>query len=613
VAPTTFDVDHYDLSIDVDFSTQTIQGDVAITGRSTVPFLPILLIDLEDGMAVSSITRGTSALTWSHAGDRLVINLDSPLGTGETFTVRIVYSGHPLEGGLMSFSFDRHAGSDIASTLSEPWFARNWWPCKESPTDKATADVRFTAPANMIAASNGLLSEVIDHGATKTWHWRTDYPIATYLISGAISNYAAFSTTYAPLAGGSMPVDFYVYPEHESIALAEWGITVDQIETFRGFFGEYPFVAEKYGMAEFPFGGAMEHQTLTSLGDCCIESDLTMAHELAHQWWGDMVTCATWGDIWLNEGFATWSEALWYEELHPGNGYRDYMNWLDLGGFNGPIYRYDLSDPWEIFDGIVYYKGAWVVHMLRGVLGESAFWNGLTAYRAAYEGASATTEDLESVFEASSGQEIGWFFDEWIYGANQPNYRYSWQADTPDVGQLTLTIVQVQDDAPPFTMPIDIDVQTTSGTQRFRVMNTEGVQSFVLDVTGTPTGVVFDPENWILDWHAPGVVDVGSEPVAGIVGPTFDAIRPLPFQSSLVIPYRTGTRPDGSHASATTLSIYDVTGRLVRRYVEQSSGPSGEIVWDGRNEEGAAVAGGVYFLRLSGGPRSDVRRVVRTN
>jgi len=604
--PTNFDVEHYDIAIDVNFTTEVITGDVSVAGRSLVPFLPFLVLDLEQHMTVSSVTKGGTPLTFSHAGDRLSVTLDDPLGTNEPFTVRVQYSGHPVEGGLLSFSFDSHAGTRIASTLSEPWFARNWWPCKETSQDKATADIRFTAPSEMIAASNGLLAEVVDHGATKTWHWHTDYPIAPYLISAAITNYATFTRSYAPLAGGSMPVEFFVYPEHEGDALAAWDVTVDQIEVYRDLFGEYPFVDEKYGMAEFPWGGAMEHQTLTSIGDCCVESDFTIAHELGHQWWGDLVTCASWGDIWLNEGFATWCEALWWEHLNPGTGYKEFMGWLDAGGFDGPIYRYDLSDPWEIFDGIVYYKGAWAVHMLRGVLGEAAFWSGLATYRSTYQFSSATTEDFKNIFEASSGQELDWFFDEWIYEAGQPNYRYSWQAGVPEAGQLTLTIAQVQDEGP-FTMPIDIDVITTSGRERFRVFNTQGLQSFVLDVSGTPTGIDFDPENWILDWHSQGVVDVAQG--AGLSGPALLGIpRPQPFEDLLIIPFQAGTATVGSVA---TVSVYDVAGRLVREIVEPVRAAANEVRWDGRSGAGDPLPDGVYFVRLVTASGTDVRRVTR--
>jgi aminopeptidase N len=604
IAPTDFDVDHYDIHIDVDFPGEIITGDVTITGRSQVPTLGLLLVDLQDDMAVSAITRDGTPLSFIHSTNRLTITLDQTFAVDETFDIRIQYSGHPVEGGLLSWSFDNAFGNPIASTLSEPWFARNWWPCKETPTDKATADIAFTAPADMIAASNGLLTEVIDNGATKTWRWHTDYPITTYLISTVITNFSTFQDTYDTMAGGTMPVEYYCYPDHLNIAQAAWAVTVPQINYFRTIYGEYPFVDEKYGMAEFPWGGAMEHQTLTSMGEGSIESERTIAHELAHQWWGDLVTCATWHDIWLNEGFATWSEAMWYGSVHGEEGYRQYMGWLnDEDGFPSPIYRYDLSDPWGIFSYVVYYKGAWAVHMLRGVLGEQDFWDGLTAYRAAFAFDAATTDQLKAIFETQSGQDLDWFFDQWIYGDSRPDYRYSWRADEPTPGQMTLYIDQVQTNVPPFTMPIEIDVVTDTGTERFTVWNSQASESYVLDPTGVPQSIVFDPDDWILDWHQEVMVDTPADPTL-VTGPRLTGVRPLPFRTHLHVDYQ--------GADDATLIIFDASGRLVRELVSAGNAVrTGSVVWDGRTDAGRVTPPGIYFLRLEAPGTTEVRRVVR--
>lgn len=598
---TAFDVQHYDLDLTVNFVTQTIQGECAITAVSETPALTHVLIDLHDALTVTSVERDGTALLFTRANHRLDITLDAPVDVSESFTVTIGYGGTPPNEGLASFMFDTHAGQPIAATLSEPWFARTWWPCKETPTDKATADVSLTVPADMIGVSNGLVTSVEDHGATKTFHHHTDYPIATYLISATITNFSTWSSTYMAGDGTNMALDYYVYPEHVSQSFSAWPVVPFQIEYYRTVFGEYPFVNERYGMAEFPFGGAMEHQTMTSMGECCVSSELIIAHELAHQWWGDMVTCADWHHIWLNEGFATWSEALWYGAQQAG-GYDDYVEWIDHSqGFPTPLYRYDLSDPWEIFSYVVYDKGAWVVHMLRGVLGEADFWDGLMDYRAAFAYSHATTEDLRDVMEARSGMDLDFFFDQWVYGLRRPNYRYHWFTDA--AGDVVLSLGQVQAEDV-FTMPIDIDVVTTSGTERFTIWNDQRSQSFVLDVVaGTPQSIVFDPDNWVLDWHQESAVDVA---VAGDA-PRVTRVTPQPSAGAVTIQLKSSA----PYAEA-SVHVFDTAGRRVAT-IHRGAVALGtsSFTWDGRGESGQPVAPGVYYVTLDTGTLLTSERVVR--
>ena len=609
--PTDYDVLHYDISIAVDMDTEIIAGDVEITLITLVDDFATVFIDLQEAMVVSAISRDGNSLAFTHTSDRLDITLDQPFANGEQLTIRVQYAGHPIEGGLLSFSFDTHDGTPIASTLSEPWFARNWWPCKETSTDKATADISFTVPSDMTAASNGLLVEVVDNGDTKTFHWVESYPIATYLISAAITNYVTFSEEYITAAGDTVPVDYYVYPEDFAWAQDGFSVTVPQMEYFRTIYGEYPFEDEKYGMAEFPWGGAMEHQTMTSIGECCLDHSSMIAHETAHQWWGDLVTCGTWHDIWLNEGFAVYSEALWYAETHPPDGLQQFMGWInDTGGFPGAVYRYNLDDPWDIFSYVVYYKGGWVLHMLRGVVGDAVFFDALADYRDAFEHSSAITEDLEEVFEAASGMTLDWFFDQWVYGENRPSYEYGWEAG-PEPATLTLQIEQVQQNAPPFKMPIVIEVETLSGSERFTVWDSLATtQVFVLPLSDEPTNVIFDPDDWILDWHSEVVLGVddpaGAADVARIV---LSEARPQPFTSSVGLAFTVpGEEGQFQHVD---LAVYDVMGRRVKSLVVAAVSPGEhEVRWDGRTNAGVPVSPGVYFARLVSDTQSDVQRIV---
>jgi aminopeptidase N len=586
----TFDVTHYDIAIDVDFGTETIEGDVSISAVATAPVLLQVPIDLHDDFTILEISRDGAPLAYTRASDRLAITLDDALSNGDPFTLRIRYEGPPAEEGLQSFVFDTHAGHPLAASLSEPWFARTWWPCKETATDKATADVAFTVPADMVAASNGILESVEDHGATRTYRWSTDYPTATYLISLAATNFTTWSDVYVAGDGTEVPVEFYAYPEDAGDATSAWPEVIDQMTYFRSVFGEYPFAGEKYGMAEFPFGGAMEHQTITSMGECCVTGSSIMAHELAHQWWGDLVTCASWEHIWLNEGFATWSEALWYGHENGGDdAYRTYMGWLnDEDGFPAPVYRYDVSEPWSIFSYVVYYKGAWVVHMLRGVLGDEDFFAGLLDYRAAHAYAHATTEDLQAVLEARSGKDLDAFFEQWIYGDGRPDYEVAWVANVPGPGQMTVFVEQVQPQ-PVFEMPVEVEVATDQGPVRFILQNDQRTQSFVLDVAGTVQGLVVDPDDWILDWHHEVTVGVDGA-LAGFV-PAL-TVRPQPAYGTAAVQLDLPRFTD-----AVTVRVFDAAGRVVRTlHTGALDRGHHRWSWAGETDQGLAAGSGVYFL-----------------
>jgi aminopeptidase N len=609
--PTDYDAVHYSIHIDADFDAESIHGDVAITARSLVPELTQLVVDLHDSLAVTSVTCDSVALSFSHANHRIAIQLNHPVGLGEDVTVRIHYGGAPPLGeGWAGWRFDTDAaGSPVASTVVEPWFAPCWWPCKETPDDKATVHISFTVPSDFIAASNGRLVDVTSNGNTRTYYWESNHPTATYLVSAAIAKYETFSDQYVTADRDTVPLDYYVYPQDLTSAQYWWPGWVPQMLAIQAsFFGEYPFADEKYGMAEV-VSSTMEHQTLTSVTPFFIGIEEIVFHELAHQWWGDMVTCATWHDIWLNEGFATYSEALYYGVTDPPDGYAEQMQYFDdnLGEGEGAVYRYSLDPMWQIFHSVVYFKGAWVLHMLRHILGDEVFFAGFAAYRSAFQYASATTEDFIAAMEGVSGTSLRWFFDEWVYGIERPRYEYWWLTDTPDPGLLTLHVDQVQTDAPLFKMPIDIDVVTDLGTESFVVWDSLATQEFVLDVAGTPTGLVFDPGNWVLEWHTELPTATPGTILSGLGVPRITC-SPLPFHDRLAIAFAV---PE-SWREAIDVGVYDLGGRRVRTlYQGAASEGRSETFWNGLTSGGAPAGPGVYFVRLRSGDRGVATRVVR--
>jgi aminopeptidase N len=503
-----FDVKYWQLDVDVtNINGQVIYGKVTMTSESMVNGLTTVDYDFHNSMTVDSAFMGGSAVTYTRPSNLVRITLDQAYNQGQQFTTVVYYHGHPPGGGFGSFTWDTHNGQPIVSTLSEPEGAREWWPCKDMPHDKAdSSDVYITVPDNLVATSNGLLISNNNNGnGTRTFHWHSSYPITTYLISLAISNYQSFTDWYMSTSGDSMPIVNYVYPEHYNQAMTDLGVTAQAIGIYADLFGEYPFFNEKYGHSIFPWGGAMEHQCNTSYGSGLIRGDHAydwiVVHELAHMWFGDMITTDTWPNIWMNEGFASYCEALWTEELQGHAAYLNYMRYNNSVEYpSGPIY-----DPYPLFDGnTVYDKGSWVLHMLRGVMGDDAFFDGMYAYAndPDHMYGTITTQEFQAIMEQYYGSSLTWFFQQWIWGINRPSYEYSWITEDIGGGQYEMFLHIDQVENPPtqavFTMPIKIYPIIGGVDTMVTVWNNTREDDFRVVLNGNPYLVQFDVDDWIL-------------------------------------------------------------------------------------------------------------------
>jgi hypothetical protein len=504
-----FDVKYWDLSVTVtNITGPPISGKVITTVQSVINGLTIVDYDFHTQMVVDSVRINGAPATYTRPAGFVRITLDRTYNTGEQVTTAVYYHGNPPGGGFGSFTWNTHGNNQpIISTLSEPEGAREWWPCKDTPHDKAdSSDVRITVPSNLVATSNGEMVSNVDNGnGTRTFHWHEAHPITTYLVCLAISNYQSFTNWYVGLQGDSMPVTNYVYPEHYDQAVTDLSFTPNVIAFYASMFGEYPFLDEKYGHSIFPWGGAMEHQCNTSYGYQLIRGDhyfdWIVVHELGHQWFGDMISCDTWPDIWMNEGFASYLEALWTEHEDGPTAYTSYMrNNLSVVDPSGPIY-----DPDELFSGnTVYNKGGWVLHILRGVMGDSAFFDGMYGYanHPDYKYGTIQTRQFQHVMENYYGDSLGWFFDQWVWGMNRPIYRYSWMKQDIGGGQyeIFLHITQTQGAPAPtvFTMPIKVYPRINNVDTVITVWNDQRVDDHRFIVNGNPTLLAFDKYYWIL-------------------------------------------------------------------------------------------------------------------
>jgi len=585
-----YDVIHYDIALEIHPTIRRLYGTVTVTAQVVGPSLTEVDLDLSSAMTVSAATAGGTPASFSHPYQVVTVELDRTYAFGETFVVSVTYSGVPVGS---AFTWSSHGGSDWIWTLSEPYGARQWWACKDVNSDKAdSVDIRVTVPDNgLVVAANGLLVSEIDNGDTRTFHWHEQYPIATYLVSLAVHAYAVFSNWYHPAAGDSMEVVYYVLPSQLANAQLGYPVTIDMLHVFATGFGEYPFLAEKYGHAQIDWGGGMEHQTLTSLNYSAY-SPWLIAHELAHQWWGDLVTCATFHHIWLNEGFATWAEAYWREVTEGETAYHEEM---DNAAYWGPgtIYVEDPDDGGAIFDyWTSYAKASWVVHMLRHVLGDEDFFAALAEYREVHAYGSATTEQFRDVCESVTGLDLDAFFLQWIYGEYYPQYQYAWYAlPAGDTNQVNLRIAQVQTNTGLFRMPIDVTITTDSAVVDFVVQHSEAEQFYEFTVDGQVQSVQLDPEDWILATFQQLSVDVPSS--------EFTAARLLPNQPNPFNPQTTigFVLP---RAEPVLLTIHDAAGKVIRTLVfEHREAGEHQAVWNGRDAAGQSVASGVYFYRLA--------------
>ena len=501
-----FDVQHYFLSLEFVPATRRVTGSVIVTSKSLVNNLTHVVLDLASNMTVTTVRRGIGGpvLTFTRPTNLIDVTLDQPFNVDQTFDVQVVYNGVPDATGFGSISWSKTSGGTLGtavSTLSEPDGARSWWPCKDRPDDKATVDEWWTVPDTWIATGNGVLVGTATPAAgKKQYKWQMHDPLTTYLVSVAATAYATFSQTYSTLAGGSMTIDHYVYPEHLTNAQTSFTPLPAMIAFFAQKFGEYPFVEDKYGMSEFPWSGAMEHATNTSYGTSLVNGqhnyDYIIAHELSHQWWGDTVSPQTWSDVWLNEGFATYSESLWAENLGGAGGYRSYMNSYWRASFTGSVYN-----PVDLFGATVYDKGGWVQHMLRHVVGDTNYFNALRDWYANHKDGNGNTAQYQATQEARYGATLDTFFQQWVYGTGQPTYQYGFT--TANLGNGTyrnyIRIRQVQTPATLFTMPVDLFLVIPGGDQLRTVLNNQLDQDFVIDTTAPPTSVLFDDLDWILN------------------------------------------------------------------------------------------------------------------
>lgn len=507
----TYDALHYVIRTSFDVPRKTVNGHVELTLKPLASGFKSIELDAADMKIEQVLNASGNPLRSIQQDGRLLITLDRAYTSSDSITVNIYYRARPRRG-LYFVSAERESGIQRPAqiwTQGEPEDNHHWFPCYDFPDDKATTEQIITTGAGQIAIANGtLVGSAMKADGTRTFHWRMNQPHSTYLTSLIVGDYAKLSASYKDI-----PLEYYTYRGTEQVAQQAFGKTPEMMQMFsRALKYEYPF--ERYAqtiVGSFQFGG-MENITATTYADSEILSvdmegpdfitENLVSHELAHSWFGNLVTCRDWAHLWLNEGFATFMEAAFREEQNGREAYlellqenaRDYFS-EDPSRRRHPLVnpRYPLS--LDLFDETTYKKGAYVVHMLRETVGDEMFWKSLNVYLNKFKHDTVVSRDLQRVFESVTGRNLDWFFDQWVYQAGYPEVKVRANYD-PARKELTLSVTQTQkpDGMTPqvFRLPVEIEIATATSTRTERVEINKRTESFSFKLDGRPRLIVFD-------------------------------------------------------------------------------------------------------------------------
>jgi aminopeptidase N len=557
---TNFDVYYYRCNWQLNPAVRNIQGSVTpyfkmLTTGNKISF------DLRDTMVVDSVKYGGSQISFTRPGNNSIevtfpVNLFAPFAD----SVTIFYKGVP-DFGLGYFEQTTHAGTPIIWTLSQPYGARYWWPCKDNLNDKADSiELTLTFPDTYTSACNGVVTSNTTSGGNRTMVWKHRYKIVSYLISIAVTNYTVLNNT-VNLGGTNLPVVTYAFPE----SLTTFQNSVPNLQNALGFFnadfGPYPYMNELYGQTQIVSGGGMEHQTNSYVSSA---GSSLMAHELGHQWFGDKVTCGSWQDLWLNEGFATFCEAYYTEKVNPANLRTQLQGVINsiTSQLGGAVFVTDTVSFNTLFNSrLVYNKGSYLVRMLRWKLGDVNFFQGLRNYLTdpLLSYSFARTTDLQRNLQNISGLNLTEFFNDWLYGQGYPTYSIKWNQNGANATAVQVNQTQSHVSVGFFEMPVPVRFTAPGKDTTIVLDHTSSGQTFQFQLNFAATAAEFDPNLWILSRNNTITKDPALV-VTAVIDPVLNAaiqVLPNPVQQQLTI--ATGN----AAARIRSLQLYDAAGKLV--------------------------------------------------
>ena len=463
-----FDIHYHRLELSLEPGVQFIKGDV-LTGFNVIRGTKQLAFDLNNSLRVDSAWRASDGLLLNVTQfiSDVIIDWPDTLLPGDSDSLYITWQGIPPQSnGFGGFHGDGYRGKPVLWTLSQPYDSPLWWPGKSDLQDKVDSlDILVNIPEGFQSAAPGLLVEdTTTANNRRIQHWKHRYPITNYLISVTLADYLEIKDSVQLTNGHMLPLVHYIYPEDSTQHSLEVKATNPIMQLYDSLFGTYPFYEEKYGHARFPRGGGMEHQTMSSMGS--FVPDL-IAHELAHQWFGNYVTCGSWQDLWLNEGFATYLTGLRYKYFESDDDWQRYKERaiariVSLPGGSVFALPQDTVDAFDLFDyRLRYEKAGYIIYSLKNLLGEALFLNGVRAYLQTFAHGFARTEDFRAVMEAESNRDLSFFFDQWVYGEGHPSFTLIW--NKPHEDSLNLELHQVSTTGSLFTFPLPIHITDDKG------------------------------------------------------------------------------------------------------------------------------------------------------
>ncbi len=505
-----FHVKHIRLEIELDAKARTVAGTSTLTLAPINDGLRKIELDAVD-LTIRSVRGGGKALGFDHANGKFAVTLPKAFKAGQEFALSVRYEGRPRKGLFFIAPDKDHPGErPMAWTQGESEDNKSWFPCYEAPNDKMTSEVLVTVPRGWKAVSNGALAGVTNGG--RTYHWKNDVPHSNYLIALAAGEFDVVEEKW-----DHVPLTYYVPKGRAKEVPLAFSETKSMMEFFSKVTGQ-PYPYPKYAQVvveRFTFGG-MENTSMTTLIDLALHDEHArpnyqpeglLAHELAHQWFGDYVTMKAWPHIWLNEGFASYFDPLWFEHRYGKEEFQQKMiaeadGYFeeDANSYRRPIVTTKFALPEDMFDRHTYEKGACVLHMLRYVLGDDLWWKAIRHYVKKHAAQNVETADFKQAIEEATGKALDWFFAEWVYKAGHPEFEVSWSYD--DAAKLVAVTVkqkqEVKDLTPLFRMPVEIHVADGEASRTEKVEVRDKEQVFHIPFKAKPAYVVFDPDNWVL-------------------------------------------------------------------------------------------------------------------
>lgn len=576
-----FDVTYYRCEWKTDPAVRFISGSI-----TSYFFLDAnsghIVYDLSDSLQVDSVKQRNNSLSFLQLDNTLQINFDQATSLKKLDSVSIYYHGVPPNTGFGSFINSIHDNIPVMWTLSEPYGSCDWWPCKNGLDDKADSiDVFITAPAQYTSVSNGLRESEIISGNEKITHWKHRYPIASYLVCMAVTNYAKFEN-HVQTGNTNLLMQTFCYPESLFLFQQNTPLVLASLQYFSKFFGPYPFIKEKYGQVQFGWGGGMEHQTSTFIVS---PEESLMAHELAHQWFGDKITTASWQDAWLNEGFATHLASMDMENNYPltvmDTRKQEIENITSIP--NGSVFVDDTTSVGRIFDSrLTYTKGSHLLYMLRWILGDSVFFNGMKSYfnDSSIAFGFARTKDFQRNLEKVSGKNLDYFFKDWLYGQGYPSYNVQWSQVSKDLVKIKMNQTTSDESVKFFALPLALQFKNATQQKTIVVDNKSNGEVFTKEIGFVADTVFVDPDYWLITKNNT------SEKLNNSDGENIIQVFPSPFSNNINIAFYNFS------SSKAFLKIYDSKGTLMMKtnFIINRS-----LFYSANTER---FARGIYFIKI---------------